>query len=208
MNLVPGHNADIGVISVEDFVSSIQHFRFLPALKYMQEATLMFENKIRLKEDLIDYRDPPTNDLFLYITRDAHAFVTKSIILHASLDAGEAAFTRNDYKWLIASFYNIATDLTYLDPSQPDAYKYIIRVENSQFRYWNLSGDIAGRYLIMFSLPDAAEINLMCQEKLGLSFFECVTIGTCIWADMRTRKQLNIAMLVSIQLTTTGSNLV
>jgi len=53
-----------------------------------------------------------------------------------------------------------------------------------------------GRFICMFELDEAKEINQMCAEVLGLTFLECVTIGLCIWLEMRSGRQLNFKMLV------------
>lgn len=196
MEIISGHNVKMEMLPYEDYINLIKSFKLIPALRYMQEASLMFADRLLLKEEIEDYRTPPTKGLFTYITRDAHAFIAKSIIRYSPLNDGDE-LTRNDYKWLNVCFYELITDLNFINPKEKDSYKYVIRVENSQFRYWHVYGDIMGRYIIMFELPEADEINRICKEELGLSFLECITICLSIFADIQSRRKINIQMLAN-----------
>jgi len=136
-----------------------------------------------------------TNEWFL-ITRDGNAFIAKSLINNSS-ELSQGQFTDQHHYRAMIMHHNMETDLNYLDPKSPDAYKWLIRTAYPQFRYERTYGDIVGRYLMMFDLPEAEEVNEMCQELLGLTFNEIVTIGLCSFGQISDNRCMSVSALVN-----------
>lgn len=197
IQLKTGHNTDAPIYRLEDFTQATGGFDLVHALLELQGIGAAMQNFLQKKVVLRDPMFPTMDtDRYFLITRDGNALIAKYLLEHSN-ELSTRRFTHQDHGHAMIVFHNLETDLNYIDTSSPDAYKFVIRTCNAQWRYWRTYAHIFGRYLFMFDLPEAERVNEMCRERLGLTFKESATIGLCMFGYMSDNRYISASGLVN-----------
>ncbi|MFA4828808.1 MAG: hypothetical protein WC594_06290 [Thermodesulfovibrionales bacterium] len=154
------------------------------------------DNYVQRRVFIINPLDPIYMDKWFLTTTEANAFIAKNILCFSS-EISTGHFTVYDHEKLTLFYHHLESDLHYLKPTDPDAYKWTIRASNVQYHYQRVPSRLMGRYLLIIkTAQNAAEINNLCKEATGISFEEIIIIGIMIYSLIRQNGAFDMANLL------------
>jgi hypothetical protein len=181
MELIPGDNfSNIGSVTFRQFQTECSGFDLASALSFIQRESAAMGSQA-LKE--INVHNRVLGSGHAYISPETHAFIAKHLLLNSSF-LHYQPFRKSDYEKLVIYFNHLETDLNYVDPSHPNAQRWLIRASYAQGRYQRIPNQILGRYYILFKeLGRSSQIcSDMVKEATGFDITEIMLIGISFYA--------------------------
>lgn len=186
----------LGMVLVDEMARASSAFDIVDALLFLQRLSVKMGEYIMRKVFVIDTLNPSYQEKWFLITTEANAFIAKNL-LNLSSELHTKIFTVHDHEKLTLYFHHLESDLHYINPEHPEAYKWIIRATNVQYHYQRLPSHIMGRYLLMFKNRESNYVNELCFGATGITFEEIMIIGICMFSLIRQNMSLNIDKLIN-----------
>lgn len=181
MELIPGDDfSNIGTVTFRQFQAECSGFDLASALSFIQRESAAMGSQI-LKE--INVHNRVLESGRAYISPETHAFIAKHLLLNSSF-LHYQPFRKSNYEKLAVYFNHLETDLHYLDPSNPNAQRWLVRASYAQGRYQRVPNQILGRYYILFKeLGRSSQVcSDMVKEATGFDITEIMLIGISFYA--------------------------